>query len=107
MLSKEDLKAIKELFDGQFKKIDERFEKIDDQFEKIGGQFETVHARLDKMERRMETLEFKQDHMAKKLDDLQLNGKISEREIRRDIRHLRDDVETLAEVMKQHELLPQ
>ena len=66
-----------------------------------------VNNQLDKMDSRFDAIELKQDRTSKKLDDLQLDVKIAERDIRRDIHSLNDQMETVIEVLKQHELIPQ
>lgn len=91
-LTKDDLDAIMGLLDGKFSKIDEQFSKIDEQFSKIDS--------------RLSMIEVKQDRDSRKLSDLQLDVKIAERDIRRDIRTLNDEMETVVEVLKQHELMP-
>ena len=78
-LSKEDLQAINELMNEQLKPI---------------------NARLD-------IIELKQDRTAKKLEDLRLDVAIAERDIRRDIHELKDQMETVVEVLKMNELIPQ
>ncbi len=78
-LSKEDLQAINELMNEQLKPI---------------------NARLD-------IIEHKQDRTAKKLEDLRLDVAIAERDIRRDIHELKDQMETVVEVLKMNELIPQ
>ena len=88
-LTNDDLQAIGKLLDS---KLDERLKPIND--------------RLDKMDSRLDIIELKQDRTSKKLDDLQLDVKIAERDIRRDIRSLNDQMETVIEVLKQHELIP-
>ena len=55
---------------------------------------------------RLDIIELKQDRTSKKLDDLQLDVKIAERDIRRDIHKLNDEMETVVEILKQHELIP-
>ena len=81
-LTNEDLQAIGKLLDS---KLDERLKPIND---------------------RLDVIELKQDRTSKKLDDLQLDVKIAERDIRRDIRSLNDQMETVIEVLKEHELIP-
>jgi len=81
-LTNEDLKAISQLLDS---KLDDRLKPIND---------------------RLDVIELKQDRTSKKLDDLQLDVKIAERDIRRDIHKLNDEMETVVEILKQHELLP-
>ncbi|MDE6608844.1 MAG: hypothetical protein K2K54_14000 [Lachnospiraceae bacterium] len=84
-LTKEDLNAISQLMDDKLKSINERFDKIDN---------------------RLDIIELKQDRTAKKLEDLRLDVAVAERDIRRDIHELKDETETVIEVLKMHELLP-
>ena len=56
---------------------------------------------------RLDIIELKQDRTAKKLDDLRLDVAVAERDIRRDIHELKDEMETVIEVLKMHELIPQ
>ena len=73
----------------------------------LESDMKTVNNRLDKVDSRLDVIELKQDRAAKKLDDLQLDVKIAERDIRRDIHRLNDETETMIEVLKLHELIPQ
>ena len=56
---------------------------------------------------RLDIIELKQDRTAKKLEDLRLDVAIAERDIRRDIHELKDEMETVIEVLKMNELIPQ
>ena len=56
---------------------------------------------------RLDIIEIKQDRTAKKLEDLRLDVAIAERDIRRDIHELKDEMETVIEVLKMNELIPQ
>lgn len=78
-LTKEDLSAINELMNELLKPINDR----------------------------LDIIELKQDRTAKKLDDLRLDVAVAERDIRRDIHELKDEMETVIEVLKMHELIPQ
>ena len=82
-LTKEDLNAIGQLMDT---KLDELLKPIND---------------------RLDIIELKQDRTAKKLDDLRLDVAVAERDIRRDIHELKDEMETVIEVLKMNELIPQ
>lgn len=68
--------------------------------------FQQILNRLDKIDGRLEIVEYKQDRTAKKLDDLRLDIAVAERDIRRDIFELKDEMETVIEVLKQNELVP-
>ena len=77
--------------------------------EKLDKLLETVaqmQERFDKMDSRLDIIELKQDRTAKKLEDLRLDVAVAERDIRRDIHELKDETETVIEVLKMHELLP-
>lgn len=62
---------------------------------------------MKSMQHQINVLSFKQDRTDKRLSDLQLDTKLAERNIRNDIRSLREDVDTIVEVLRQQELLPQ
>ena len=81
-LTKEDLSAINELL-------------------------KPINDRLDKMDDRLDIIELKQDRTTKKLEDLRLDVAVAERDIRRDIHELKDEMETVIEVLKMNELIPQ
>ena len=62
--------------------------------------------KLEPINNRLDILELKQDRTSKKLEDLRLDIAIAERDIRRDIHELKDEMETVIEVLKMNELLP-
>ena len=68
--------------------------------------FQKILDRLDKMDNRFNILELKQDRTAKKLDDLRLDVAVAERDIRRDILELKDEMETVIEILKMNDLIP-
>lgn len=68
--------------------------------------FQKILNRLNKMDDRFDVLEIKQDRTDKKLDDLQVDFVIAERKIRRDIHELKDEMETVIEVLKMNEMVP-
>ena len=55
---------------------------------------------------RLDIMEHKQDRTEKKVDDLRLDVAVAERDIRRDIHELKDEMETVIEVLKMHDLIP-
>ncbi len=55
---------------------------------------------------RLDIIELKQDRTTKKLEDLRLDVAVAERDIRRDIHELKDEMETVIEVLKMNDLLP-
>jgi len=70
-------------------------EKLDKLIETIG-----------KIQERLDIIELKQDRTTKKVEDLRLDVAIAERDIRRDIHELKDEMGTVIEVLKMNELLP-
>ena len=89
MSDNELLSAISDMMD---KKLDERLKPIND--------------RLDKVEDTLNTMKFKQNHMSEKLDGLELTVKYSDHNIRRDIRSLHEDVDTVVEILRIHDMIP-
>lgn len=89
-----------------FQKILDWLDRIGGRFDKMDGRFDEMDERLDKMDERFEIVELKQDRTARKLEDLRLDIAIAERDIRRDIHLLKDETETVIEILKMHELLP-
>ena len=73
--------------------------------DKMDQRMDQMEQSMDKMNHRMDALEFRQRHLSKKMDDLQLDVKISEREIRRDIHGLNDEMDTVIELMKIHRII--
>lgn len=69
--------------------------------------FEKILNHLDRIDNRFDAIELKQDRTARKLEDLRLDVAVAEREIRRDIFELKDEMGTVIEVLKMNELLPQ
>ena len=68
--------------------------------------FQKILDRLNKMDSRFDILEHKQDRTEKKVDSLRLDVAVAERDIRRDILELKDEMETVIEVLKMNELVP-
>ena len=99
--------------DKRFETIDKRFEKIDERLDGMDKRFETINERLDGMDKRFEKLEgtvssirAQQSRDSRKLSHLQLDVKVSERNIRRDIYHLNDEMDTVIEVLRQQGMIP-
>ena len=82
-------------------------------FDSIIGEIRQINDKMDKIDRRLEVVEYKVDrtnerfeNLDLKVDNLELRLRNVEANIRKDIRKLSDDNETMIEVLKQHELLP-
>lgn len=112
----EQIKPVCQRLDGmdkRFEKIDEHLDGMDKRFETIDKRFEKIDERLDGMDKRFEKLEgtvssirAQQSRDSRKLSDLQLDVKLSERNIRRDIYHLNDEMDTVIEVLRQQGMIP-
>lgn len=77
--------------------------------EKLDKLIETVSQmqdRFDKIDSRLDIIELKQDRTSKKLEDLRLDVSIAERDIRRSIHELKDEMDTVIEVLKLNEMIP-
>lgn len=61
---------------------------------------------LNNILKRMEVIELKLDRNTEKIEDLGLDLKIVERNVRKDIRKLTDENETIIDVLKIHDILP-
>lgn len=61
---------------------------------------------FQKILNRLDVIEHKQDRTEKKVDDLRLDVAVAERDIRRDIHELKDEMETVIEVLKMNDLIP-
>lgn len=68
--------------------------------------FQKMLERLDRIDGRLDILEMKQDLTAKKLDDLQLDVKIFERDTKRNFHKLNDEMDTVIEILKVNGLIP-
>ena len=90
----------------QFEAIDERFDGIDKRLDCMDGQFGVINGRLDKLENTVGYIKARQDRDSRKLNDLQLQMKIFERDVQRNFARLNDAVDTIVEVLKLNGLVP-
>lgn len=102
-----------DIISEQIKPICQRLDKMDERLDGMDKRFETINERLDGMDKRFEKLEgtvssirAQQSRDSRKLSDLQLDVKVSERNIRRDIYHLNDEMDTVIEVLRQQGMIP-
>lgn len=102
-----------DIISEQIKPICQRLDKMDERLDGMDKRFETIDERLDGMDKRFEKLEgtvssirAQQSRDSRKLSDLQLDVKVSERNIRRDIYHLNDEMDTVIEVLRQQGMIP-
>ena len=78
----------------------EMFQKILDRLDKMDG-------RLDKMDNRLEIMEIKQNKMHEQLTELQLSQKLFELNTNKKLARLQDGMDTVEEILKMNELIPQ
>ena len=90
MDSEQLLQAISDMMD---KKLDERLAPI--------------NSRLDKMDNRLEVMEVKQNKMHEQLAELQLSQKLFELNTNKKLARLQDGMDTVEEILKLNELIPQ
>lgn len=102
-----------DIISEQIKPVCQRLDKMDERLDGMDKRFETIDERLDGMDKRFEKLEgtvssirAQQSRDSRKLSDLQLDVKVSERNIRRDIYHLNDEMDTVIEVLRQQGMIP-
>jgi predicted nucleic acid-binding Zn-ribbon protein len=102
-----------DIISEQIKPVCQRLDKMDERLDGMDKRFETINERLDGMDKRFEKLEgtvssirAQQSRDSRKLSDLQLDVKVSERNIRRDIYHLNDEMDTVIEVLRQQGMIP-
>ena len=74
--------------------------------QKILERLDKMDNRFDKMDNRFDIIELKQDRTAKKVEDLRIDVAVAERDIRRNIHELKDEMETVIEVLKMNDMLP-
>lgn len=102
-----------DIISEQIKPVCQRLDKMDERLDGMDKRFETINERLDGMDKRFEKLEgtvssirAQQSRDSRKLSNLQLDVKVSERNIRRDIYHLNDEMDTVIEVLRQQGMIP-
>ncbi|MGB8453566.1 MAG: hypothetical protein WCD89_14710 [Anaerocolumna sp.] len=85
------------MMDNELKEILESFKS--DILDNISLEMKKINDRLD-------VVDYKLDRTSEKVDKLDLKIRNAESNIRKDIRKLSDDNETIVEVLKQHDFIP-
>lgn len=91
------LQAISEMMD---KKLDERLAPINSRLDKMDDRF-------DKIENRLNVMEVKQNKMHEQLTEIQLSQKLFELNTNKKLARLQDGMDTVEEILKMNELIPQ
>lgn len=92
--------------DARLDAVDVRFDGIDARLDAMDVRFDEIDARFNRVENRLEMIDLKCDTNRKRLDDLSLDVKLAERNIRKDIKNLQDTTETLVVVLQGRGILP-
>ena len=92
--------------DARLDAVDVRFDGIDARLDAMDVRFDEIDARFNRVENRLEMIDLKCDTNRKRLDDLSLDVKLAERDIRKDIKNLQDTTETLVVVLQGRGILP-
>lgn len=92
--------------DARLDTMDVRFDGIDARLDAMDVRFDEIDARFNRVENRLEMIDLKCDTNRKRLDDLSLDVKLAERDIRKDIKNLQDTTETLVVVLQGKGILP-
>ena len=94
---------LKEMFELMSSKIDEKLDLMNFKFSE---QLSDIKRELASNREEMKVVNYKLDRHTEKIDGLDLRLRNAETNIRKDIKKLSDENETIIEVLKQHELLP-
>lgn len=97
-MNQELLQAISDMMDLKLAPIAGRLDSMD-------SRFDGIDKRFDKMDQRLDALDFKQNRTAKKLEDLHLDIKINIRDMKKDIYTLKDQMDTVIELLKIHKIV--
>ena len=92
--------------DTRLDAVDARLDGIDARLDAMDVRFDEIDARFNRVENRLEMIDLKCDTNRKRLDDLSLDVKLAERDIRKDIKNLQDTTETLVVVLQGRGILP-
>lgn len=84
----------------------EMLQAMKQMLEPIQDEIAGIKTEFKKLNERVSIIEIKQDMTHRKIDDIELNLKVSERAIRKDIALLKDGQETLITVLETKGILP-
>ena len=85
----------------------EKLNKLLETVVQMQGRFDKMDERLDKMDNRLEVMEVKQNKMHEQLTELQLSQKLFELNTNKKLARLQDGLDTVEEILKMNELIPQ
>ena len=126
-LTKEDLLAISDIMDKklqpmhdqldkvelQFQPIYDRLDKVElqlqpilDRLDKMEPQFQLIYDQLDKMSSTIYIIKFNQGHISEKLKGIEITMNYNDYRLSRNIKNLQEDVDTIVEILKIHNMIP-
>lgn len=85
----------------------EKLDKLLETVAQMQDRFDKMDSRLDKMDNRLEVMEIKQNKMHEQLTELQLSQKLFELNTNKKLARLQDGMDTVEEILKMNELIPQ
>lgn len=86
--------------------MDTRFDSMDKRLDGMDMHFDGIDKRLDKLDDSMHTLKYKQNHMSEKLKGIDITINHNHYHLDNAVKKLQEDVETLAEILKIHNMIP-
>ncbi len=90
----------------EMKVINHKLDKNSEELKKNSEEIKVINHKLDKHSEEIKVINYKLDRNSEKIGDLDLRLRNAENNIRKDIRKLSEDNETIIEVLKQHDFLP-
>lgn len=85
----------------------EKLNKLLETVVQMQGRFDKMDERFDKMDNRLEVMEVRQNKMHEQLTELQLSQKLFELNTNKKLARLQDGLDTVEEILKMNELIPQ
>ena len=91
----------------EVKEISSNQKSMDKKLDSMDKRLSSLETRFSSLEEKLEVVNFKCDTNRKKIEDLSLDLKLFERDVKKDLKQLHDTTETLVVVLKNNGLLPQ
>ena len=80
---------------------------MDKKLDSMDKRLSSLESKFSLLEEKLEVVNFKCDTNRKKIEDLSLDLKLFERDVKKDLKRLHDTTETLVVVLQNNGLLPQ
>ena len=92
---------------AEVKEISSNQKNMDKKLDSMDKRLSSLETRFSSLEEKLEVVNFKCDTNRKKIEDLSLDLKLFERDVKKDLKQLHDTTETLVVVLQNNGLLPQ